>query len=202
MPKAGPAKKGPVKKATAKKATAKKATAKKATAKKAATKKAAPPRNAGRLEAGDRAPAFSLPDQDGRKVSLKAFAGSPLVVYFYPADDTPGCTKEASQFNDNLHAFNRAGVAVVGISPDDAASHRAFRAKYGLRLPLLSDPSHTTMERYGAWGEKTLYGRKSMGVIRSTFLVGADGRVARAWYGVRADGHAAKVLEEAASPRT
>jgi peroxiredoxin Q/BCP len=176
MPKAGPAKKGPV-------------------------KKAAPAKKAERLEAGDRAPAFSLPDQDGRKVSLKEFAGSPLVVYFYPADDTPGCTKEACQFNDNLHAFNRAGVSVVGISPDDAASHRAFRAKYGLRLPLLSDPGHTTMERYGAWGEKTLYGRKSVGVIRSTFLVGSDGRVARAWYGVRADGHAAKVLEEAAALR-
>jgi peroxiredoxin Q/BCP len=153
---------------------------------------------AARIEAGDRAPAFSLPDQDGHEVSLEDFAGSPVVVYFYPADDTPGCTKEACQFNDNLRAFNRAGVAVVGISPDDAASHRAFRARYALRFPLLSDPGHTTMERFGAWGEKTLYGRKSVGVIRSTFLVGPDGRVVRAWHAVRADGHAAKVLEEAA----
>jgi len=154
---------------------------------------------AARLEAGDTAPAFSLPDQDGHRVSLKNFAGSPVVVYFYPADDTPGCTKEACQFNDNLRAFGRAGVAVVGISPDDAASHRAFRAKYGLRLPLLSDPDHEVMQHYGAWGEKTLYGRKTMGVIRSTFLLGGDGKVRQAWYGVRADGHAAKVLEAAAA---
>ncbi|HAM03793.1 MAG TPA: thioredoxin-dependent thiol peroxidase [Acidimicrobiaceae bacterium] len=182
MPKAGPAKKGQVKKAP--------------------TKTAAAAKKAERLEAGDRAPAFSLPDQDGRKVSLKDFAGSPVVVYFYPADDTPGCTKEACQFNDNLQSFNRAGLSVMGISPDGADAHRAFRAKYGLRFPLLSDPGHTTMERYGAWGEKTLYGRKSLGVIRSTFLVGADGRVARAWYGVRADGHAAKVLEETAALRS
>ena len=152
-----------------------------------------------RLESGARAPAFSLPDQDGRKVSLKDFSGSPVVVYFYPADDTPGCTKEACQFNDNLRAFDRAGVTVVGISPDDTASHTAFRKKYGLTFPLLSDPSHAVMERYGAWGTKTLYGRKTTGVIRSTFLVGADGKIVHAWYGVRADGHAAKVLEEAAA---
>lgn len=150
-----------------------------------------------RLQAGDRAPAFLLPDQDGKKVALKDFAGKAVVVYFYPADDTPGCTKEACQFNDSLRAFDRAGVAVVGISPDDAASHTRFRKKYGLRLALLSDPSHSAMERYGAWGEKTLYGRKTVGVIRSTFLVGPDGTVHRAWYNVRADGHAAKVLEEA-----
>jgi len=149
-----------------------------------------------RLEAGDRAPAFTLPDQDGAKVSLSSLSGAPAVVYFYPADDTPGCTKEASQFNDNLRAFQRAKVAVVGISPDDAGSHREFRAKYGLRFPLLSDPSHKVMEKYGAWGEKTLYGKKTVGVIRSTFLVGADGRIARAWYNVRADGHAEKVLAE------
>ena len=152
-----------------------------------------------RLGSGDRAPAFSLPDQDGRKVSLKDFAGAPVVVYFYPADDTPGCTTEACQFNDNLRAFGRAGVAVVGVSPDDAASHRAFRTRYRLRFPLLSDERHAVMERYGAWGEKTLYGRKSVGVIRSTFLVDARGTVARAWSGVRTDGHAARVLEEAAA---
>ena len=151
------------------------------------------------LSAGDRAPAFTLPDQSGAKVTLAQFAGAPVVVYFYPADDTPGCTKEACQFNDNLRAFDRSGVAVVGISPDDAASHKAFRSKYGLKFPLLSDPGHKAMERYGAWGEKTLYGKKTVGVIRSTFLVDADGRVARAWYHVRADGHAAKVLEEAES---
>ncbi len=150
-----------------------------------------------RLSAGDKAPAFSLPDQDGTKVSLKDFAGAPVVVYFYPADDTLGCTKEACQFNDNLRAFDRAGVTVVGVSPDDAPSHRAFRSKFKLRFPLLSDPGHGVMERYGAWGEKTLYGRKTTGVIRSTFLIGPEGRVRQAWYGVRADGHAGKVLEAA-----
>ena len=153
----------------------------------------------GTLAGGDRAPAFTLTDHGGHKVALADFAGSPVVVYFYPADDTPGCTKEACQFNDNLRAFDRAGVAVVGISPDDAASHQAFRRKFGLRFPLLSDPGHKVMERYGAWGEKTLYGKKSVGVIRSTFLVAGNGRIARAWYHVRADGHAAKVLEEAAT---
>ena len=149
------------------------------------------------LSAGDRAPAFTLADDTGTKVSLSQFAGAPVVVYFYPADDTPGCTKEACQFNDNLRAFDRAGVAVVGISPDDGPSHAAFRAKYGLKFPLLSDSGHKVMERYGAWGEKTLYGKKMVGVIRSTFLVDGGGRIARAWHHVRADGHAAKVLEAA-----
>jgi peroxiredoxin Q/BCP len=149
-----------------------------------------------RLGPGAKAPAFTLPDQDGKKVSLRDFAGQPVVVYFYPADDTPGCTKEACQFNDNLRAFSRSGAAVVGISPDGPEKHVAFRKKYGLRFPLLSDTTHATMERYGAWGEKTLYGKKSVGVIRSTFLVGADGKVQRAWYHVKADGHADKVLAE------
>jgi peroxiredoxin Q/BCP len=151
-----------------------------------------------RLEAGDKAPAFSLPDQDGNKVSLKDLAGGPAVVYFYPADDTPGCTKEACQFNENLAAFNRSGAKVVGISPDGAAKHQRFRDKYGLTFPLLSDPEHTVMEAYGAWGEKTLYGKKTTGVIRSTFLLDGKGVILRAWYNVRADGHAAKVLEELA----
>ena len=150
-----------------------------------------------RLEAGDRAPAFTLRDQDGTKVALKDFAGGDVVVYFYPADDTPGCTKEACQFNDNLRAFSRSGVAVVGVSPDDGETHVAFRKKYGLKFPLLTDTDHKVMERYGAWGEKTLYGKKSVGVIRSTFLIRTDGKVRRAWYHVKADGHAEKVLAEA-----
>ena len=149
-----------------------------------------------KLDAGVPAPPFSLPDQDGTTVSLDGFKGQRVLVYFYPADDTPGCTKEACQFNDNLHAFQRAGVPVVGISPDDAASHQQFRAEYGLGFPLLSDPGHQVMEAYGAWGEKTLYGKAMVGVIRSTFLIDEDGRVARAWYNVKADGHAAKVLAE------
>jgi len=194
-----------VKSAAAKKAapTKKPSTAagKKAAGKKApAGKKAAPGKKAAsppvRLEAGDRAPVFSLPDQDGTTVALRDFAGSPVVVYFYPADDTPGCTKEACQFNDNLRAFSRSGVAVVGVSPDGAGAHTRFRAKYGLRFPLLTDADHDVMTRYGAWGTKTMYGRTMVGVIRSTFLVGADGRIARAWYHVKADGHADKVLAE------
>lgn len=148
-----------------------------------------------RLEAGDKAPAFTLPDQDGKPVSLRDFAGSTVVVYFYPADDTPGCTKEACQFNENLSAFQRSGATVVGISPDGAAKHVKFRGKYGLAFPLLSDPEHEVMEAYGAWGEKTMYGKKTVGTIRSTFVVDEKGRVAHAWYNVRADGHAAKVLD-------
>ena len=148
-----------------------------------------------RLAAGDAAPAFTLPDQDGRPVELRDFAGSTVIVYFYPADDTPGCTKEACQFNENLSAFQRAGAKVVGISPDGAAKHVKFREKYGLSFPLLSDPEHQVMEKYGAWGEKTMYGKKTVGTIRSTFLVDPSGKIAQAWYNVRADGHATKVLE-------
>src|SRR5271167_2434284 len=150
-----------------------------------------------KLEAGATAPAFTLPDQDGKPVKLSDFKGQRVIVYFYPADDTPGCTKEACQFNDNLRAFSRAEVAVVGISPDGAEKHKRFAKKYALKFPLLSDPTHATMEKYGAWGEKTLYGKKSVGVIRSTFLIDEKGKVARAWYSVKADGHADKVLEAA-----
>jgi len=150
-----------------------------------------------KLEPGARAPAFTLTDADGKKVSLSSFAGHKVVVYFYPRDDTPGCTKEACQFNDALSQFEGLGIPVIGISPDKAASHVRFRDKYGLQFPLLSDPDHTVMEKYGAWGEKTMYGKPTTGVIRSTFLINEKGKVARAWYGVKADGHAAKVLEEA-----
>ena len=147
-----------------------------------------------KLIAGDKAPAFSLLDQDGATVSLSDFTGRKVVVYFYPADDTPGCTKEACQFNDLLDDFAALGVDVVGVSPDGDESHRRFRTKYGLGVRLASDPEHLVMKRYGAWGEKTLYGRVSTGVIRSTFLVDAEGRVERIWRHVKADGHAAKVL--------
>ena len=150
----------------------------------------------GKLAAGDKAPSFTLPDQDGKDVSLADFAGNPVVVYFYPKDDTPGCTKEACQFNDNLRAFSKAKVPVVGISADSAEKHQAFRSKYGLKFSLLTDKDHSVGEAYGAWGEKTLYGKKSIGVIRSTFLIGPDGKVLRPWYHVKADGHADKVLAE------
>jgi peroxiredoxin Q/BCP len=147
-----------------------------------------------RLEVGDRAPAFTLSDQHGEKARLADFAGRRVVVYFYPADDTPGCTKEACQFTDEFEGFAGLGVEVIGVSPDDARSHQSFIDKYGLRLRLLSDPTKKAMERYGAFGEKMMYGKKVLGVIRSTFVIGPTGRIEHAWYGVRADGHAAKVL--------
>jgi thioredoxin-dependent peroxiredoxin len=148
------------------------------------------------LEAGTKAPEFTLPDQDGTPVSLEDFKGQRVLLYFYPADDTPGCTREACQFNDNLAGFQAAGVPVIGISRDDAASHQRFRNKYGLRFPLLTDADHAVMDAWGAWGEKTSYGRTSVGVLRSTFLLDEDGRVERAWHNVKADGHAATVLSQ------
>ena len=132
-------------------------------------------------------------------MSLGELAGRRVVVYFYPADDTPGCTKEACQFSELVEEYSALGVEVLGISPDGGTKHQRFRAKYGLKIALLSDPEHDVMALYGAYGEKTLYGRKTVGVIRSTFLVGPDGKIERAWYHVRADGHAAKVLEALAS---
>ena len=148
------------------------------------------------LETGATAPAFTLPDQDGKPVSLEDFKGAKVLVYFYPADDTPGCTREACQFNDNLAHFQAAGVPVIGISRDDAQSHQRFRNKYGLRFPLLTDADHTVMESWGAWGEKTRYGRTSVGVLRSTFLLDDQGRIERAWHNVKADGHATTVLAQ------
>ena len=147
-----------------------------------------------KLQAGDVAPAFSLPDQDGKTVSLGDFKGSRVLVYFYPKDDTPGCTKEACQFNDNLQAFQQAKVPVIGISADSAASHVKFRNKYGLTFPLLTDSSRQVMEQFGAYGQKMMYGKPVTGVIRSTFLIDEEGKIARAWYSVKADGHAAQVL--------
>jgi peroxiredoxin Q/BCP len=147
-----------------------------------------------RLEAGAKAPAFTLENQEGRKVALKDFAGERIVLYFYPADDTPGCTKEACQFNDEITTFKKMGATVIGVSPDGAQKHVAFREKYGLDFDLLSDPDKKVMEKYGAYGEKMMYGKKVLGVIRSTFVIGPSGQIERAWYGVRADGHAVKVL--------
>lgn len=149
-----------------------------------------------RLEVGKKAPAFTLLNQDEQKVSSKDLAGERYVLYFYPADDTPGCTKEACQFNDELSAFSKLGVKVIGVSPDGAVKHVAFRKKYGLTFELLSDPTKKVMEKFGAYGEKMMYGKKVTGVIRSTFIIGPTGKVEQAWYGVRADGHAAKVLEK------
>lgn len=148
------------------------------------------------LEPGSVPPPFTLTDADGHQVSLADFRGRDVVLYFYPADDTPGCTKEACGFRDAWDDLAARGVAVLGVSPDSAASHRAFATKYRLPFTLLSDPDHTVMGAYGAYGEKTLYGRKVTGVIRSTVWVGPDGRVRRHWPRVAsAAAHPAKVLE-------
>ncbi|GAC1538555.1 MAG: thioredoxin-dependent thiol peroxidase [Acidimicrobiales bacterium] len=155
----------------------------------------------GKLQAGDPAPPFTLPDTDGALVSLSEFAGQRVVVYFYPKDDTPGCTKEACQFNDALDDFEGVDIPVIGISPDPADSHLRFRQKYGLRFRLLSDPDKGVMAAYGAWGEKMNYGKVITGVIRSTFLIAEDATIARAWYSVKSDGHAARVLQEALARR-
>jgi len=148
------------------------------------------------IEEGKAAPAFTLKDQNGDKVALKDLKGGDVVVYFYPKDDTPGCTKEACGFRDDFAAFEKLGVTVLGISPDDAESHTKFIEKYALPFPLLSDPDRKVMEKYGAWGEKNMYGKKTMGVIRSTVWIGADGKVKKHWKKVsKADQHPAKVLE-------
>ena len=147
-----------------------------------------------KLAEGDPAPDFSLSDQEGNTVALHDLAGKNVIIYFYPKDDTPGCTKEACQFNALLPDFTTDDAVVLGVSADSAESHLRFRDKFGLTLPLLIDRDHKVMEAYGAFGEKVLYGKTTVGVIRSTFLIGPDQRVKRAWYHVRADGHAEKVL--------
>lgn len=146
---------------------------------------------------GDPAPDFELPDSDGNTVVLSEFKGQPVVIYFYPKDDTSGCTAEALDFTALSREFAAAGTIVLGISPDSAASHCKFRDKHGLEVRLLADVDKTAAFAYGVWVEKTMYGRKYMGVERSTFLVGADGRIAREWRGVRVKDHAAEVLAAA-----
>ncbi len=148
------------------------------------------------IEEGKVPPAFTLKDQNGEKVALRDLKGKLVVVYFYPKDDTPGCTKQACGFRDEWSALKKLGVIVLGVSPDDADSHTAFIKKYKLPFTLLSDPNKTVMEKYGAWGEKMMYGKKTVGVIRSTVLIGADGKVVKHWRRVtRAADHPAKVLE-------
>ncbi|NYI08159.1 thioredoxin-dependent thiol peroxidase [Allostreptomyces psammosilenae] len=151
---------------------------------------------ADRLTTGDTAPAFSLPDADGRQVSLADYAGRKVIVYFYPAAMTPGCTKQACDFTDNLEVLAGAGYDVVGISPDAPAKLAAFREKESLRVTLLSDPDKEVMRAYGAFGEKSLYGKTVTGVIRSTVVVDGDGTVAKAMYNVKATGHVAKIIRD------
>jgi thioredoxin-dependent peroxiredoxin len=151
-----------------------------------------------RLAVGDTAPAFSLPDADGNTVTLSDFAGRKVIVYFYPAASTPGCTKEACDFRDNLAELNDAGLDVVGISPDKPEKLAKFRDKEGLTFPLLSDPDRSVLEKWGAYGEKTMYGKTVQGVIRSTFVVDEEGTIETAQYNVRATGHVAKLRRDLA----
>ncbi|MBM4268078.1 MAG: thioredoxin-dependent thiol peroxidase [Deltaproteobacteria bacterium] len=148
------------------------------------------------IEEGKAAPAFTLSDQDGNKVSLADFKGKQnVVVYFYPKDDTPGCTKEACGFRDLNRDILQRGTAVLGISADGGDSHQKFIKKYKLNFPLLSDPTRKVMEKYGAYGEKMMYGKKTVGVIRSTVLIGKDGKVKKHWQRVaNAEAHPAQVL--------
>jgi len=146
------------------------------------------------VEPERKAPAFSLPDQDGKVRRLKDYAGRQLVLYFYPKDDTPGCTKEACAFRDALPDFKKGKAAVLGVSVLDTASKAKFARKHKLNFPLLADPEHEVADRYGAWQKKSLYGRSYMGVARMTYLIGPDGKVARRWDNVKVDGHAADVL--------
>jgi thioredoxin-dependent peroxiredoxin len=152
-----------------------------------------------RLAPGDPAPDFTLPDADGQPVSLSSFRGQRVIVYFYPAALTPGCTKEACDFRDSLSQLNGQGIAVLGISPDQPAKLAKFRDKEGLTFPLLSDPDRAVLQAYGAYGEKKLYGKTTVGVIRSTFVIDADGKVEKALYGVKATGHVARLRAELAA---
>lgn len=151
-----------------------------------------------RLNVGDTAPAFRLPDADGNPVKLADYRGQKVIVYFYPAALTPGCTKQACDFRDNLRDLNDAGLAVVGISPDKPAKLAKFRDTDGLTFPLLSDPDRTVLTAWGAYGEKTMYGKTVHGVIRSTFVVNEKGKIAVAQYNVRATGHVAKLRRDLA----
>jgi peroxiredoxin Q/BCP len=147
------------------------------------------------VEEGETAPDFTLPADDGRQIRLADFRGKPVVLYFYPKDDTPGCTREACAFRDRTAELKSRGAVVLGVSPDDVASHGRFRDKYHLNFPLLADTGHQTAERYGAWREKNMYGKKSMGIQRSTFLIDGQGRVRKVWKAVSVDGHDEQVLK-------
>jgi thioredoxin-dependent peroxiredoxin len=149
-----------------------------------------------RLAPGDMAPDFSLPDADGNEVSLSSLRGQRVIIYFYPAAMTPGCTTQACDFRDSLSSLAAAGFAVVGISPDSPAKLAKFRERDGLTFPMLSDQKRAVLEAYGAYGEKMLYGKKSVGVIRSTFVVGPDGKIEQAHCAVKATGHVARLRKE------
>ncbi|HEV8195480.1 MAG TPA: thioredoxin-dependent thiol peroxidase [Gemmatimonadales bacterium] len=147
------------------------------------------------LVPGNKAPPFTLVSDSGEPVSLAGLKGKQVVLYFYPKDDTAGCTVEACEFRDSWAAVRKAGAVVLGVSPDDVASHVKFRKKFALPFPLLADPDHATAERYGVWGEKSMYGRKYFGINRTTFVIDAEGKIRTVFERVKPKGHAAQVLE-------
>jgi len=147
------------------------------------------------IEPGQKAPAFSLKDQHSQTHKLSDYAGRPVVLYFYPKDDTPGCTTEACEFRDAYDVFRDRNAEVLGVSPDDVASHAKFKTKHELPFMLLADPNHEVAEKYGVWGEKNFAGKKYMGINRSTFVIDPEGNVARAMMGIKPAGHASDVLE-------
>ncbi|HSG00012.1 MAG TPA: thioredoxin-dependent thiol peroxidase [Vicinamibacterales bacterium] len=149
------------------------------------------------IDPGRKAPAFALKDQAGRTHRLSEYAGRPVVLYFYPKDDTPGCTQESCDFEARLPTFKRSKAVVLGVSILDEKSKAKFAAKHGLTFPLLADADHAVAEKYGVWQEKSRYGRTYMGIVRTTFLIGADGKVARRWDNVKVNGHADEVLAAA-----
>ncbi|MBE6523929.1 MAG: peroxiredoxin [Thermoplasmata archaeon] len=151
------------------------------------------------MEAGDKFPAFVLQDENGDTFDSKTLAGKRYVIYFYPKDNTSGCTREAVAFSENKDAFETLGIQIIGVSKDSVASHRKFVDSKELRIKLLSDPDHKLLEESGAWGTKMMYGKETTGTVRSTFIVGADGKVEAAWKKVKVDGHVEKVLEKARS---
>jgi peroxiredoxin Q/BCP len=148
------------------------------------------------IEEGKPAPDFELQTDSGETVRLSDFRGKPVVLYFYPKDDTPGCTAEACEFRDSYETYRQRGVEILGVSPDDVASHEKFKSKYKLPFALLADPEHKTAEAYGVWGERSFAGKKYMGINRSTFVIDEEGKVARAMIGIKPAGHAAAVLDE------
>ena len=147
------------------------------------------------LEEGRKAPEFSLPSDSGKTIALEDYKGrNKVVLYFYPKDDTSGCTAQACEFRDNWKAVQAAGAVVLGVSPDGVASHGKFKGKYQLPFPLLADEDHAVAEAYGAWGEKSMYGRKYHGILRTTFVIGTDGKIEKVFQKVKPKGHAAEVL--------
>ncbi|HET6267603.1 MAG TPA: thioredoxin-dependent thiol peroxidase [Acidobacteriota bacterium] len=148
------------------------------------------------LKVGSKAPQFTLESDEGKKIALKDFLGKKVVLYFYPKDDTPGCTKEACSFTENNAALKKAGAVVLGVSADSVESHGKFKRKYDLSFPLLSDPKREVIGKYGVWQEKNMYGKKMMGIVRTTYIIDSEGKVAAIFPKVKVDGHTEKVLEK------